>query len=119
GGRAWEGGARGIKWRWGRWVAVAGDARWGRAYEGFSEDPRLGAELSGAAVRGLQGVDLKDPLRVLACAKHYAGDGGTTFGTGRREGEKRFPLDRGDTRPDGAELKRLHLQGYIPALAAR
>ena len=62
--------------------------RWGRTYEGFGEDPALVAELGDAAVRGLQGTNLADPLRVLACAKHCVGDGGTAWGTGtaRRPG---------------------------------
>ena len=34
-------------------------------------------DLGEAAVRGFQGDNLSDPLRVLACAKHFAGDGGT------------------------------------------
>jgi hypothetical protein len=38
-------------------------------------------ELGAAAVRGLQGDDLADPSAVLACAKHYVGDGGTAFGS--------------------------------------
>ena len=34
-------------------------------------------------MRGLQGDDLANPLAVLACAKHYVGDGGTAFGSAR------------------------------------
>jgi beta-glucosidase len=109
--------ATGINWTFAPCVAVPRDERWGRAYEGFGEDPPLVAELGGAAVRGLQGADLKDPLRVLACAKHYGGDGGTTYGTGKL-GDKRYANDRGDTRLDEAELKRIHLQGYIAAIEA-
>ena len=67
-------------------------------YEGFSEDPQLVAELGAAAVRGLQGKGLGDPNGVLACAKHFAGDGGTTMGTG---GFEKKLLDQGDTRVDG------------------
>ena len=80
------------------------DERWGRTYEGYSEDPALVAELGAAAVRGMQGDDLKDPLRVLACAKHYVGDGGTAWGTGTVPvGGNRAPLDQGDTRVDEAD----------------
>ena len=64
-------------------MTVVRDERWGRTYEGFAEDPALVAELGAAAVRGLQGADLTDPLRVLACAKHFVGDGGTTWVTAR------------------------------------
>jgi beta-glucosidase len=111
--------ATGINWTFAPCVAVVRDERWGRTYESFGEDPKLVAELGGAAVRGLQGDDLKDPRRVLACAKHFAGDGGTTWGTGLVQGNgRRFPLDRGDTRLSEPELKRLHMEGYLTAIAA-
>ena len=74
-----------------------------------------------AAVLGLQhGKSLDNPLAVLACAKHFAGDGGTTFGTGMRKGrgQERYPLDRGDTRLDEAAFRKLHLQGYVSAIGA-
>ncbi len=113
--------ATGIQWTFAPCVTVARDERWGRTYEGFSEDPKLVAELGAAAVRGLQGADLKEPQRVLACAKHFAGDGGTLFGTGMTSAEApggRFPLDRGDVRLSEAELKQLHMQGYVTAIQA-
>src|SRR5208283_792972 len=65
--------ATGINWAFAPCVAVPRDIRWGRAYEGFAEEPDGVKELGAAAVRGLQGGDLADPLAVLACAKHYAG----------------------------------------------
>jgi beta-glucosidase len=113
--------ATGIQWTFAPCVAVVRDERWGRHYEGFSEDPKLVAELGAAAVKGLQGDDLADPQRVLACAKHFAGDGGTTYGTGTVpvEGQpgRTHPLDQGDTRLSEAELKSLHMQGYVTAIA--
>ncbi|HTB12321.1 MAG TPA: glycoside hydrolase family 3 N-terminal domain-containing protein [Bryobacteraceae bacterium] len=102
--------ATGIQWVFAPCVTVPQDIRWGRTYEGFSEDPKLVAELGAAAVRGLQGNDLSDPHHVLACAKHYVGDGGTTMGTG---GFEKHLLDQGDTRVDEATLRRIHLQGYL------
>jgi beta-glucosidase len=113
--------ATGINWAFSPCVAVPQDERWGRTYEGFSEDPKLVAELGAAAVRGLQGGDLADPLRVLGCAKHYVGDGGTTWGTGTAKWEvpgKPFGLDQGDTRLTEAELRRIHLLGYPAAIEA-
>jgi beta-glucosidase len=113
--------ATGMNWAFSPCVAVPQDERWGRTYEGFSEDPKLVAELGAAAVRGLQGQDLKDPLRVLGCAKHYVGDGGTTWGTGTAKWEvpgKPFALDQGDTRLTEAELRRIHMLGYPAAIEA-
>jgi len=106
--------ATGIQWAFAPCVTVPQDVRWGRTYEGFSEDPQLVREMAGAAVRGFQGTDLANPLAVLACAKHYAGDGGTAFGSGN--GGR--GLDQGDTRVDEATLRRIHLQGYIAAVQA-
>jgi beta-glucosidase len=106
--------ATGIQWAFAPCVTVPQDVRWGRTYEGFSEDPQLVREMAGAAVRGFQGTDLANPLAVLACAKHYAGDGGTAFGSGN--GGR--GLDQGDTRVDEATLRRIHLPGYIAAVQA-
>ncbi len=104
--------ATGIQWTFAPCVTVPQDIRWGRTYEGFSEDPKIVAELGEAAVRGLQGADLANPLSVLACAKHFIGDGGTTFGS-TRNGKG---LDQGDTRVDEATLRRVHLPGYVAAI---
>jgi beta-glucosidase len=106
--------ATGIQWVFAPCVAVPQDIRWGRSYEGFSEDPQLVAQMSEAAVSGFQGDDLLNPLSVLACAKHYVGDGGTTFGSAR--GGR--GLDQGDTRVDEATLRRIHLPGYVAAVRA-
>lgn len=115
--------ATGIQWTFGPCVTVPQDIRWGRTYEGFSEDPTLIRILGKASVIGLQGTDLSDPLSVLACAKHYVGDGGTTATTAARPGfpgskAGRLRLDQGDTRLDEATLRRVHLQGYITAIEA-
>jgi beta-glucosidase len=104
--------ATGIQWAFGPCVTVPQDIRWGRTYEGFSEDPKLVRELAGPAVRGFQGAGLEDPLGVLACAKHFIGDGGTSFGS------TKTGLDQGDTRVDEATLRRVHLPGYLAAIEA-
>ncbi len=111
--------ATGINWAFGPCVAVPQDIRWGRTYEGFSEDPNIVKVLGEAANRGLQRQKLDDRLAVLACAKHYVADGGTTFGTGlpKGNGGDRYPLDQGDTRVDEATLRRIHLPGYVTTVA--
>jgi beta-glucosidase len=106
--------ATGIQWVFAPCVTVPQDIRWGRTYEGFSEDPQVVRQMADAAVSGFQGDDLLNPLSVLACAKHFVGDGGTAFGSAR--GDR--GLDQGDTRVDEATLRRIHLQGYMSAIQA-
>jgi beta-glucosidase len=111
--------ASGINWDFAPCVAVPRDDRWGRTYEGFAEEPMLVAELGAAAVRGLQGSDPGDPERVVACAKHLAGDGGTLMDTGvTLPTGITYPLDRGDVQLSEDELRRLHMEGYVTAIAA-
>ncbi len=107
--------ATGINWNFDPCVTVPQDDRWGRTYEGFSEDPALVATLGAAAVDGYQQGDLSNPLSVLACAKHYVGDGGTAYGTG---GFGRDILDQGDMRLDEATMREIHLRPYLAAIAA-
>ncbi len=109
--------ATGIQWTFAPCVTVPRDERWGRTYEGFGETPELARVLGEAAVRGFQGSDLRAPNSVVACAKHFIGDGGTTYGTGTPQDGTKI-LDRGDTRLSEAELLALHGQGYISAIAA-
>ncbi|MDN3923185.1 glycoside hydrolase family 3 protein [Roseateles violae] len=96
----------GIRWVFAPTIAVARDARWGRTYESFSENPALVARLGAAHVRGLQG-QLKGDANVVATAKHFIGDGGTELGR-----------DQGVNRSDRAELMAVHGQGYLAALDA-
>jgi beta-glucosidase len=107
--------ATGVNFAYSPCVAVPRDVRWGRTYEGFGESPDLVKSFGGPSVRGLQGPDLGLSTGVLACAKHYMGDGGTTWGTGTGAAKG---VDQGDTRLDEASLKALHMQGYVTAIAA-
>jgi beta-glucosidase len=97
----------GINWTFAPCVAVAQNAQWGRTYESFSASPELVGALGAAAVRGFQGGDFTAPGSVLACAKHFVGDGGTLDGR-----------DQGNTAVDEATLRRIHLAPYVPALKA-
>ncbi len=74
----------GQDWTFAPTIAVVRDDRWGRTYEGFSEDPQLVAVDAAAMVEGLQGKpgtpDFLKNGHVLASIKHYIGDGGTWQG---------------------------------------
>ena len=63
----------GVAWTFAPTVAVPQDDRWGRTYEGFSEDPILVSKLGKAFVLGLQGEGetLLDGNHVIATAKHF------------------------------------------------
>ncbi|GIE94567.1 glycoside hydrolase family 3 N-terminal domain-containing protein [Paractinoplanes rishiriensis] len=87
----------GQDWTFAPCVCVARDDRWGRTYESFGEDPALVAEMT-SVITGLQ-------QRVLATAKHYVGDGGTTGGD-----------DQGDTALTEAQLREIHLPPFRAAV---
>ncbi len=84
----------GQDWAFAPTLAVVRDDRWGRTYEGFSEDPAITRAYAAAYVAGLQNAVEDDGeqegkgedgsvhrLRgVLATAKHFIGDGGTAEG---------------------------------------
>lgn len=103
--------ATGIDWNFSPTVAVAQDGRWGRTYESYSEDPQLVSKLGKALVEGLQGAkgdaDHLGTGRVIATAKHFFGDGGTTLG-----------IDTGDVNGDIEELKKIHAVPYPVAIDA-
>lgn len=101
--------ATGQDWAFAPTLAVVRDDRWGRTYEGFSEDPRITRAYGYEAIRGLQGRDRKGIGEdgVIGTAKHFIGDGGT-------EGGK----DQGVNPSSEAEMINLHGQGYYGALAA-
>ncbi len=98
----------GIRWAFAPCIAVPQDAHWGRTYEGYSDNTALVSKLGVAATIGLQGKKLSaDPTSVLACAKHFIGDGGTTDG-----------IDQGNTVCDEATLRKLYLPPYVAAIKA-
>jgi len=101
----------GLDWNFAPTVAVVRDDRWGRTYEGYSEDPEVVRLCAGAMVRGLQGdprsADFLDGHHVIATAKHFLGDGGTLGGR-----------DRGDNTSSEERLRDIHAAGYVAALEA-
>jgi beta-glucosidase len=106
--------ATGPQWTFAPCVCVARDTRWGRTYESFSEDPELVTRLS-SGLRGFQGDntrDLRDNDRVLATAKHYAGDGDTQFGTGSGD----YTIDQGVTITNRQDFARIDLAPFVASV---
>ena len=69
----------GIRWAFAPCVAVPQDERWGRTYESFGDRPEAGFRTGrGGRARFSGQATLAEPTSVLACAKHFIGDGGTT-----------------------------------------
>lgn len=101
----------GIDWAFSPTVAVAQDIRWGRSYESFSSNPKIVAELSKEYVLGLQGHpalgNFLSEQKLVATAKHFIGDGGTTGGK-----------DQGDAVLSEEELFQVHGQGYVQTIGA-
>lgn len=99
--------ATGLDWTFAPCVAVAQDERWGRTYESFSEDSEIVTELGVASTIGYQGRTL-NKNSVLACAKHFVGDGNTVFGTGTNW----YKIDRGDVVLDEEELRSKYIKPF-------
>ncbi|MFT5692472.1 MAG: beta-glucosidase [Oceanicoccus sp.] len=97
--------AAGVDWTFAPNLAVARDDRWGRTYESYSQKPEIVGSYSANIVKGLQGDLGRDS--VVACVKHWVGDGGTRHG-----------VDQGDTVVSEEELERIHMGVYYPAIAA-
>jgi beta-glucosidase len=71
------------------------------------------------AIDGFQGAPghLSDNDRVLATAKHFAGDGLTTYSTGSNDGTTgNYPIDQGVDQVDHATFDRLALAPYATAV---
>ena len=117
--------AAGIPWSFGPVVAVPQDIRWGRTYEGFSEDTALVTRLSKAYILGFQTLPpdyAATPGQVYfggATAKHFIGDGGTIWGSSRMTlYNKQFILDQGNVQMPEAALRSLFLPPYQAAVQA-
>ena len=100
--------ATGLDWTFSPCLAVAQDERWGRTYESFSEDPDIVTKLGVATVQGYQMGNSLSKKSVLACAKHYVGDGNTVFGTGGNN----YNIDRGDVVLDESELRSKYIKPF-------
>jgi len=76
--------AIGVQWTFAPTLGNPQNMRWGRTYECFSEDASEVAEFGAAYIRGFQGMlgseAYLDKNHVLACAKHFIGEGYTANG---------------------------------------
>ncbi|WP_244885519.1 glycoside hydrolase family 3 protein [Amycolatopsis vancoresmycina] len=100
-----EAAATGVKWGFAPCLCVARDDRWGRTYESFGEVP-ANAVANSVVIEGLQGSSLGTTTSIMATAKHFIGDGGTTGG-----------VDQGNTQISLDELRRIHLPPFQAAVA--
>jgi beta-glucosidase len=106
--------ASGPQWSFAPCICAARDDRWGRTYESFSENPGLVIRME-TAIDGFQGRgrrQLADRDRVLATAKHYAGDGDTQYGTG----DSGYPIDQGIAITSRDDFWNTSLRQYVPAV---
>lgn len=103
--------ATGLDWTFAPTIAVVRNDRWGRTYESYSEDPRIVRAYAPRIIEGIQGKYGTDAFlgqdRMLATAKHFAGDGGTRDG-----------VDQGDTVVSEEELRDIQAAAYPAAIRA-
>ena len=93
--------ASGLDWNFAPMLAVVQDCRWGRTYESYGNDPWRAGQFGRRYVEALQGEG------IVACVKHWVGDGGTGHG-----------IDQGETTLSWEELEATHVAPYYPALEA-
>jgi len=108
--------ATGPQWVFAPCLCAAQDDRWGRTYESFSENPVLVDRME-TAIDGFQGAPghLSDTDRVLATAKHYAGDGDTRYDA-TKAGTGQYPIDQGVAVTSRPAFTRVALQQYADAV---
>ncbi|KAG6583383.1 hypothetical protein SDJN02_18108 [Cucurbita argyrosperma subsp. argyrosperma] len=107
--------ASGVHYAFAPCVAVTRDPRWGRCYESYSEDTETVRKMT-SLVEGLQGKPAEGCPKsypfvagrnnVIACAKHFVGDGGTDKG-----------LNEGNTITSYDDLERIHMAPYLDCIA--
>ncbi|HZG56456.1 glycoside hydrolase family 3 N-terminal domain-containing protein [Paenibacillus sp.] len=102
--------ATGIQWSFSPCLCAPQDIRWGRTYEGYSENVTLAGLLGAAYTEGLQGAPGEPGFlkgtKVAGSAKHWLGDGNTTGGD-----------DQGEVTLTEEELDP-YIQPYKEAIAA-
>ncbi|WP_409293919.1 glycoside hydrolase family 3 protein [Peribacillus sp. SCS-26] len=103
--------ATGISYTFAPVLAAPQNIRWGRTYEGYSEDPRDTGRLGSALVEGLQGDkrdrDFLKGKHVVSSIKHFVGDGLTEGGD-----------DQGNVTEYTEQEIRKHIKPYKEAIRA-
>ncbi|WOG95746.1 hypothetical protein DCAR_0415073 [Daucus carota subsp. sativus] len=107
--------ASGVQYAFSPCIAVCRDPRWGRSYESYGEDTEIVRKMT-SILLGLQGEPpqghengypfVAGRNNVIACAKHFVGDGGTDKGK-----------NEGDTIVSYDDLKRIHMPAYLDCIA--
>lgn len=102
--------ASGIHYTFAPCVAVCRDPRWGRCYESYGSDTDIVRKMT-SVITGLQGKPppghpkgypfVAGRHNVVACAKHFVGDGGTDKGK-----------NEGNTILSYEDLERIHMTPY-------
>ena len=98
--------AIGVQWTFAPCLGNPQNVRWGRSYECFSEDTDEVAEFGAAYIRGFQGEldseEFLDENHIIACAKHYIGEGYTVDG-----------INQGDVKMSEEEFDALLASGVL------
>ncbi|MBA0844432.1 hypothetical protein Goarm_001530 [Gossypium armourianum] len=107
--------ATGIHYDFAPCVAVCRDPRWGRCFECYSEDTNIVQKMT-SIITGLQGKPPADYPKgypfvagrnnVIACAKHFVGDGGTEKG-----------INEGNTILSYDDLESIHMAPYLDCIS--
>lgn len=134
--------ATNVRWSFAPAVSIPQDIRWGRSFEGYSQDTRVVTELAEALVEGLKGEAWNNPTSVLPSVKHYIADAATLWGSSQRVNRAElerdrtlaianmgedfvtlldrgaWQIDQGDTEVDEQTLRDVHLPPYRAAIEA-
>ena len=109
--------ATALNWNYAPNLDLPTDIRWGRMYEGFSDDPLLTARLGAAYVKGMQtasdSTTTTTTIPVLATLKHFAGVGSMQWNSSTN---KNFKIDQGVTLADTKALQKKYLPPFKAAI---
>jgi beta-glucosidase len=134
--------ATNVRWTFAPAVSIPQDLRWGRSYEGYSQESAQVSRLAAALIEGLKGESWNSATAVLPSVKHFVADAAATWGSSRRVNRAELTTDRtlaiaqmgqdfvelldlgawqidqGDAHIDEATLRSVHLPPYQAAIEA-